>query len=413
MKTIRSSILRNYYEATYDGREQDQFAGATFDELVALCRITSPDMTEWAVADSADTFGRPDLAKHAAKLPPDSMPDTRSDIQKVSAEHPCVAILRERSADLRVKLEGTRARALECQSVALTGWTGLASLRPWLHIELRVCTTKDSNALSPRQAVHRIRLVECDSACTHAALDSTSAKIIEVVKADADAFDLALLRSHRKLERLMVVAPRVVGVSHLTGLKLTRLHLQGLSWSTDLSDVVTDSGPTLEELTLVTNEPVPPSALPLPKGLQALTVAAHPEVRQEWIDFAVKHPKLRVDFVPRPAPPRRKPAPKLASLRKKKRFESWEGEVAPSAIKSSRALVGDAASALDALGPSATKASQRAVLQKAVKAFNRLDAREPFITTIEAEDIVRELRELQSRTKLSDQLELIDELRDF
>lgn len=294
LESIRRHVLQSYYEATFDGREQDRYTDAGFDEFVALLRIEEPATTPWGAAFSAASRHRSDLVRHAAELVPDPMPDTRSEWGKLADVHPYLSIIRERAVDLREKLAGTEARLLECQQARLSGWAGLAAAKPWQLVELRVCQSSDTAPLRPPVPVQKLRLVRCTPSCLAVVLRSTSAD--DVVILHDEPFDLRLLSNHQQLRRLLVVAPLVYGTRHVGRLKLRELHLNEVVWDEDASRLMVALGSTLETLVLAGEPPIAPSELSMLPHLESLAVRAWPELKGEWIDFAVSHPRIRVAF---------------------------------------------------------------------------------------------------------------------
>ena len=116
----------------------------------------------------------------------------------------------------------------------------------------------------------------------------------------------------------------------------------------------------------------------------------------------------------RPSAPQTPAIPKnLGELRAAPRFPGWAGEVDSALVSAAAKLVDDALDALVALGPDAPLAQQRAVFQRCVQGFNRLDEQHHFIATIEAEDICAELDAARALTGLRDEEDLLHRWREF
>jgi hypothetical protein len=294
----RREILRHYFEETFDRHEVSRYAGADFEEFLALLRITRPDTTPAVAAASAATCSRPDLAKYGATYPPEPAVPREDDLASARLKYRSVGLVRRGVYDLRTVLAGTDARVFEAQQVTLEGWSGLGVRGDWAFVELRACKSTDPAPLSPPVAADSLSVNQCDPTCVGAVLRSTSARTAFVYQPDgAYVFDLRLLAGHRRLERLTVIAPLVHGARHLQVASLRYLWLNRSTLDAEVRSLLERLAPSLETLGLVTLEPFLPRDLPPLPRLQQLTVGAFPAVRSEWLEFAVgSYPRVGVDF---------------------------------------------------------------------------------------------------------------------
>jgi len=100
----------------------------------------------------------------------------------------------------------------------------------------------------------------------------------------------------------------------------------------------------------------------------------------------------------------------LRELIGRNHFATWDGHVEAKVIARSEALIDRCAEAILALGKEADELAQRAMLKKCITSFNRLAE---HIFTIEAENIVETFEAIARYTKLSNEVDLADEWRDF
>jgi hypothetical protein len=410
---VRVEILRNYYESSFDGLTRDRYRGATFGEFVELVRIAFPGTTPASARQLAAAQGRPDLARSpiapARSRDPEPLWED-PDLEKLARNPPHVFIQNSGKVDLSRLLAGTRARILTAHKNVVRGWNGLAEGDRWLHIQFYSCKTSDHHALDRPQACQHLVVSGCDDGCLHVLLTSTRCKIVRVVH--RARVDLGLLRGHSGLESLYVDAPLVHGGGRLDTRSLRKLSVIAIGSFAELRPVVRASAARLERLEVGPAEPFLPGDLGKLPRLRRLSVRAYPQLRSEWIDFAVAHPQTRVEFVrlaetkttarsPLDRPPR-------ANRDQASYFDTWVGHVSPEVLRAARVLVGRAMR-----GIQDERAAPLAVLRACVEGFNALDAKYHFITTIEAEDIVAAIDRLAAATALGPRRNLADEWRNW
>ena len=305
---VRQEILRHYLEALFDGELPRRFAGATFEEYVALLRLRYPATTQrWAV-DMAGSHGRPDLMRHpidepaaaatGAFAPPDD------ELASLGDPRTLVRVLRRGPSDLRQVLVAG-ARALECVNATIGGWSALSKGSPWLHVELRMCKGDGVEWVAPPVETRVLRVVSCDDDCLASAVGSTSARILDVHH--AAPLDLRLLAGHSHVERLRVGAPVVHGARALSIKGLRVLSLVGASFDDEARALLEANAATLETLTLSGPLGFAPDWLPPLPRLKLLIVTADPRHRAAWIAYALDGARHALDFTRVRAPQPKEP----------------------------------------------------------------------------------------------------------
>lgn len=94
------------------------------------------------------------------------------------------------------------------------------------------------------------------------------------------------------------------------------------------------------------------------------------------------------------------PVAELAAYPKQKPFAHWRPDRSAAIVAAATKLVVDASKALLALGEGGTVRRQKKVLEECTRAFNDLERKHHFITTIEAEDISEAIDHLADHTRL-------------
>ena len=102
----------------------------------------------------------------------------------------------------------------------------------------------------------------------------------------------------------------------------------------------------------------------------------------------------------------------LQRLAKKRGFSAWRRSHSAAIIKAAEAIRAEAIAKLARVRP--TVASDRAALKSFITKFNKLDAADHFIGTIEVEDLAEIFDSLRNLTLLAnDDNDMFDDLRDF
>jgi hypothetical protein len=157
-----------------------------------------------------------------------------------------------------------------------------------------------------------------------------------------------------------------------------------------------------------------------PPGSALIGVEAPPEGEPEARSNAGAWDDIRAAFLEHAG--MRKPhaatsgaRPTFARLRRTTWFASWRGHVPAPTIRAARAILGEAVDALDALAPPAVPRRALILLKQAMRAMNALERREPFITTVEAEEVVEALATIAAAAGIDEETfqSKVDVLREF
>jgi hypothetical protein len=292
---VRPAVLRHYYETTYGGRGEtaETFAGATFDEYVAIRRLRGPRLTARAAAVSAP---RDDFRAQAEKLPPDP---PRPEVPLPVTTH----LERKAALDLRTApFTRGSTRVIVDRVKQVSGWEGLRAVSGLDDLDVVFCACERGEQLEPPLALRKASIRECSDACLDLLLRGTRTRELDLVHSVSPALDLGLVAEHRRLETLTVTAPLLRGLASLDALPLHKLYLGRVEPDDDLPRLLAALAGTLADLALGGARPFGPDVLPDLPHLAFLRVPGYPEAREAWIDFAVAHPSIGC-FFPTFTPP--------------------------------------------------------------------------------------------------------------
>jgi len=291
---LSSATLRRHYEAILDGRFVERYAGASFDEYLALVRLHHPSMTtKWAV-EAARRHGRPDLADHPISREDPAEP--HEDLIPPLAElHKLVRLLEREPVDLRQHIDSA-TRALECLHGTISGWEGLGQSKDWLEISLFKCKGEAVERVAPPVYSAVVAPNQVDDACLSSLLLSTRARALDI--RHQTPFDLRSLRDHTAVEMLILSAPVLHGARDFSAPMLRELRLSGADLERDeaMIAMLTSNAASLERLHISGEAGFSPSRLPAMNRLRLLHVVADRAFRDEWLEYAVAHDAVGVEF---------------------------------------------------------------------------------------------------------------------
>lgn len=287
---VRPAILRHYYEAVFDGLAT-RFAGATFDEYYALFRLEYPTATKRSAVASATRNGRSDLAGQLVPDEPDGRLFAPTELDLVAEKYGLIRLNKRGPFDLGDHVKKT-SKAIDCAGATLGNFAALTKAT-WVHVELRGCKAGDDAWPGDSSATiaDALRIRWVDETTLAAATRVIRGRDVHVHH--KNPVDLRLFASH-DLERLSVSSPWTHGT--LTQPKLRALRLVGESLSADVRALLSSCARSLEELSLSTLVPFAPEALPGAPHVRLLTVTAFPELREPWLDFAVRSNHIGFQF---------------------------------------------------------------------------------------------------------------------
>lgn len=289
---MRPITLRRIYEALHvsgiNGAELSRLE-LSFDDYFEFLHALAPAVSRRAAAERS---GRTDFRQLAATMP--------ADPPRVDAAPP-----RWTSFDGKKTVELTKLRLdrgsthLRLERVKnVRGWHRWRGLRTLETLQVLGCdTTELTSAAKPI----RIRAIDVDhssSACLRALLGSVDAEEL-TVGSETDPVSLSWLATCRSLRRMRISAPLVRGVSSLIGAPLQSLALGEVSIDDVLRGTLQTFASTLEDLRLDSAQAFLPDelgAITKFKALRSVTVPAFPELRRQWVDFAVSNPRIAFDF---------------------------------------------------------------------------------------------------------------------
>ena len=294
---LSPATLRRHYEATLDGRFAERYAGASFDEYLALVRLHHPNLTtKWAV-EAARRHGRPDLADHPflPEDPPEPYIDLIPPLAELAQHHQLLRLLERAAVDLREHIDPS-TRALECVHGTISGWEGLRQAKDWLEISLSKCRSEAVERLEPPVDSAVVALNQVDGTCLSSLLLSTRARALDV--RHAAPFDLRSLRQQTALEMLILSAPVLHGARGFSAPRLRELRLSGADLEHDeaMIAMLTSNAVRLERLHLSGEAGFSPSRLPAMNRLRLLRVVADRRFRDEWLEYAIAHDRVGVGF---------------------------------------------------------------------------------------------------------------------
>jgi hypothetical protein len=114
-----------------------------------------------------------------------------------------------------------------------------------------------------------------------------------------------LVRGHTRLRSFVATAPLVRGVSSLSGFPVEVLSLSQVALDDEWRSALGSLSSTLRRLMVDAGRPFSPEELgdfARMKALRQVQVPCFPELKKQWVDFAVAHPQIGFSFFS-PAPP--------------------------------------------------------------------------------------------------------------
>lgn len=296
---VRPQILRQYHEVTYGGRPatKEAFAGAGFDEYLALRRIAFPDMSAWRAACEAPLQ---ELRAEAPRFSPDPPRDV---VVPVTAHLARLAVLDLRKA----RLASGASRVIVDRVKEVCGWEGLRGCSHLDDLDVVLCGCDRGARIDPPLSVRRASIRECTGACLAVLLRGTRTRELEIVHDASPFLDLGPVAEHRRIESLTVWAPLVRGLGAVADAPLRTLRLGAVEPDADLRSLLVRVAGTLVELSLRGVRPLGPDALPRLERLVRLRVPGYSETRRAWIEFAVEHPRVACCFPAVDPPPKHQP----------------------------------------------------------------------------------------------------------
>lgn len=305
LEGIKPAILRRYYEVQF-GRtapHSSAFEGATFDEYLRLLRVSYPGISS---AEAAKRSKNPEFRALEGKLADDG----KAEPAQPGAKARRTMLDRKESLDLSKPGPPADVEWLQLDRLKIvSGWGRLRDLADLRHLSVLFCGTTEAFDGGPTKALASMNMTECTRQATRLLLQLTRPEGLNLAYLDEPAFDLHWLEGHAGLRSLHVTCGLATGTDALEGLSLEELGLSRVSMDQAFLRALA-SLRKLRTLRLPEQDPFSPDALPdLPK-LERLTVPAHPDHRQAWIDWAVAHPRVACGF-----PPPREPSAKLPRAR--------------------------------------------------------------------------------------------------
>lgn len=285
--------LRSIYDALHvsgiQGAELSRLE-LSFDDYFEFLHKLAPAVSRRAAAERS---GRTDFRRLAATMP--------TDPPRVEPELPRWTIVdRKKVVELaRVRLErGTTHLRLE-RVKNVRGWQRWERLRTLETVQVLGCDTTDLEVSQAPIPIRAIDVERSSSACLRALLGSTEVEEL-TLGSDTDAVSLSWLARYQSLRLVRISAPLVRSLSSLRGAPVQSLALAEVSIDDELRGTLQSLTSTLEDLRLDSGgRPFLPDelgALTKFKALRRVTVPAFPELRREWVDFAVSKPRIAFDF---------------------------------------------------------------------------------------------------------------------
>jgi hypothetical protein len=313
---IRPDVLKRYYESMYshNGRPQEAFLGATFEEYFRLLRINYPTFSRRKAAERSKNPAfkamAADFPEDPVEIKPPSAPEGAPKERKKSAVFEKLAALDLLSADLPSDLHGLFLDRVK----SVSGLERLRELKGLRIVEGVLCGSNGRPPVGAPLELARLDLDECAEAFAKSLLGMARAEWVRVVILDPPAFDLAPLKDHHALRALYVSSGLTLGAHHLAGLPLETLWLANARMGGGFRKALGSLGGTLRELKLANDAPFGPDELPELPRLEKLIVPAYPEYRDQWIAFAVSHPGTRFSFPPVSPPSAKLPTARIAEI---------------------------------------------------------------------------------------------------
>ncbi|CAN5925016.1 hypothetical protein BH11MYX4_BH11MYX4_01440 [soil metagenome] len=284
MTSILPTILRRYYDASFDGR-LGAYAGATWPEYLALIKRRLPKVTPRWAAEEAARLGRSDLLSHVARFSPEPPWVDATGVEYLASKYPSVRESKKGRVDLARRIGARDVRVIELQRSDIVGWQGLAG-RKLKFVELRRCKTDALAEIAPRCSADWLSLYLSSKSCATVLCSGTRARTLVILH--NSPFDLRLLARQSRLEDLGIAAPTIVGARHLRSAVLARLRLGRYDLDDEILATVVAHEATLSDLELESDVPFRPQDLPRLPKLRQLTVPAYEEHRAAWLDFAAR-----------------------------------------------------------------------------------------------------------------------------
>lgn len=294
LKSVRPSILKQYYERTYDNPGfAHEFDGGELDEYVAVLQAKWPAISRRKALEMSPQFGVGHFRKELENLEPESAPR-----EKTEQELPFwVPIEKMAECELSQAAIDPRVQSLWLNRVKLVrGWSELSSYPHLKILSVTLCSTNDLLEPAPRLRLWEVSISDCSSQVEQVVLRGTRAPKVSVRY--SRLFDLQHLQGNSELSSLFVGAQLVRNVHALRHLPLERLRIGSVCCDERLTQLLQALSSTLTDLQLTGTEPFGPDLIPLRdlKKLTHLRVPAYPEYREAWLATACANPHIYFDM---------------------------------------------------------------------------------------------------------------------
>jgi hypothetical protein len=280
---VRPAVLRRYYEATY-GNELDRpaaYAGATREEFFTLARIRHPGESEWSLA----RYAPPELGLMAVR---DQLDATK---KAAAAPRACTLVQRRPRVDLGTVAIDSDPPCLSLDAIkAVEGWDRLGE-RKLDRLLCSACASEETFGGRP-SPITALQLIACDQGCVRAALAALQPEKLQV----ESQVPFTLTGDCARARVLTVMAPFANITEALDQARLEALTAAYVNADDPLWEALGRSGGTLRLLTVASAVPFGPERLAAFTRLERVWIAALPEGRAAWIDWAVAHPTVPVIF---------------------------------------------------------------------------------------------------------------------